>query len=109
MLLFDEDTKAITMIVKDTGDFVVSLKNYLLDEGDTVYFTVNTGLEIEEPKIQKIITEFTDHKAIVRLSSSDTDLPVGNYYYDVQINTADGRVDTVLGPYKFKLKGGVTY
>lgn len=109
MLLFDEDTKAITMIVKDTGNFVVSLKNYLLDEGDTVYFTVNTGLEIEEPKIQKIITEFTDHKAIVRLSSSDTDLPVGNYYYDVQINTADGRVDTVLGPYKFKLKGGVTY
>ena len=109
MLLFDEDTKAITMIVKDTGDFVVSPKNYLLDEGDTVYFTVNTGLEIEEPKIQKIITEFADHKAIVRLSSSDTDLPVGNYFYDVQINTADGRVDTVLGPYKFKLKGGVTY
>ena len=57
----------------------------------------------------KEIKTFTDNKAVVRLTSTDTDLPVGNYYYDVQVNTADGRVDTVLGPAKFKIMGGVKY
>jgi len=33
----------------------------------------------------------------------------GTYYYDIQVNTADGRVDTVLGPAKFKILGGVKY
>ena len=97
------------MIAKDTGDFVISIDNYLLAEGDTVYFTVNSGLELENPLISKEIKTFTDNKAVVRLTSTDTDLPIGNYYYDIQVNTADGRVDTVLGPAKFKIMGGVKY
>jgi hypothetical protein len=69
MIMIDEITKTIIMVAKDTGDFVVSLRNYLLDEGDTVYFTVNTGLEGQNPKIQKVITDFPDHRAFIRLSS----------------------------------------
>lgn len=109
MLNYNAETKAITMIAKDTGALVISLKNYLLDTGDVVYFTVNSELEKETPLIKKVINEFTDNKAIVKLTAADTDLAIGNYYYDVQINTADGRVDTVLGPAKFKIAGGVTY
>lgn len=109
MLNYNVDTKTISMIAKDTGDFVIGVDNYLLDEGDVVFFTVNSGLELEQPLISKEIRAFTDNKAVVRLTSQDTDLPVGNYYYDVQINTADGRVDTVLGPAKFKIMGGVKY
>ena len=109
MLNYDKDTKAMSIIAKDTGDFVISLDNYLLDEGDKVYFTVNDELEKPEPLIQKVITTFEDHKAIVRLTTADTDIPVGNYYYDVEVNTADGRVDTVMGPSKFKVVGGVKY
>jgi hypothetical protein len=30
------------MVAKDTGDFVLSLDNYLLSDGDKVKFTVNT-------------------------------------------------------------------
>lgn len=109
MLTFDSDTNTITMVAKDTGGFVISLSNYFLDDGDTVYFTVNDGLEKENPLIQKVITEFVNHKAVVQLSTLDTDIPIGNYYYDVEIDTADGRVDTVIGPAKFKIVGGVKY
>ena len=109
MLNYNKDTNAITMIAKDTGDFVISIDNYLLADGDTVYFTVNTELEKENPLISKEITEFVNNKAVVRLTTEDTDLAVGTYYYDVQVNTADGRVDTVLGPAKCKITGGVKF
>ena len=109
MLIFDKDTNAMSIVAKDTGDFVVSIDNYLLAEGDRVYFTVNDELEKPEPLIQKMIDTFTDNKAVIRLTAEDTDIPVGTYYYDVEVDTADGRVDTVLGPFKFKVMGGVKY
>ena len=109
MLNYNAETNGISMIAKDTGDFVVSLDNYLLGEGDTVYFTVNSELEKETPLISKSITQFTDNKAVIRLTVQDTDLAIGTYYYDIQVNTADGRVDTVLGPAKFKIMGGVKF
>lgn len=107
MLNYNKDTNAITMIAKDTGDFVVSVDNYLLADGDVVYFTVNNELEKENPLISKEIREFVNNKAIVRLTTEDTNIALGTYWYDIQVNTADGRVDTVLGPAKFKITGGV--
>lgn len=109
MLIYDKDTNAMSIVAKDTGDFVVSIDNYLLAEGDRVYFTVNDELEKPEPLIQKMIDTFTDNKAVIRLTAEDTDISVGTYYYDVEVDTADGRVDTVLGPFKFKVMGGVKY
>lgn len=109
MLIFDKETKAMSIIAKDTGDFVVSIGNYLLADGDKVYFTVNSELEKPEPLIQKVVDTFIDNKAVIRLTTEDTDIPVGNYYYDVEVNTADGRVDTIMGPSKFKVMGGVKY
>lgn len=109
MLNYNIETQTISMIAKDTGDFVINIENYLLDEGDTVYFTVNKELELENPLIAKEVKEFTDNKAIVKLTAEDTNLAPGTYFYDVQVNTADGRIDTVLGPAKFKIAGGVKY
>lgn len=109
MLIFDKETKAMSIIAKDTGDFVISIGNYLLADGDRVYFTVNSELEKPEPLIQKVVDTFIDNKAVIRLTTEDTDIPVGNYYYDVEVNTADGRVDTIMGPSKFKVMGGVKY
>lgn len=109
MLNYNAETQTISMIAKDTGDFVISLDNYLLAEGDKVFFTVNDKLEQETALISIVVSEFVDNKAVIRLSATDTDLAPGNYYYDVQVNTADGRVDTVLGPAKFKIAGGVKF
>lgn len=83
MLSYNADTQSMTIIKKDTGGFVIELDNYLLDNGDTVYFTVNDALEKEEPLIQKVITSFKEHKAVIVLTKEDTDIPVGKYYYDV--------------------------
>ena len=109
MLNYNAETQTISMSAKDTGDFVISLDNYLLAEGDKVFFTVNDKLEQETALISIVVSEFVDNKAVIRLSAKDTDLAPGNYYYDVQVNTADGRVDTVLGPAKFKIAGGVKF
>ena len=109
MLNFNKDTYKITMVRKDTGDITVALENYLLDNGDEVVFTVNSDYDLENPLIQKIITAFQNHSALVHLNVEDTDLEPGEYLYDVQVNTADGRVDTVLGPAKFKIVGGITF
>lgn len=109
MLNYNSDTNTITMIAKDTGDFVISIENYLLADGDKVHFTVNDALEKETALISVVVSEFVDNKAVIHLSASDTNLAPGTYYYDVQVNTADGRVDTVLGPAKFKIAGGVKY
>jgi len=109
MLNYDKDTGAMSIIAKDTGDFAVAIDNYLLAEGDKVYFTVNTELENPNPIIQKVVDNFTNYKAIIHLDSKDTDIALGTYYYDVEVNTADGRVDTIIGPFKFKVMGGVKY
>ena len=42
-------------------------------------------------------------------AGADSNLEPGTYWYDIQLNLADGRVDTVVGPAKFKIRGGVTY
>ena len=109
MLNFDFDTGTISIIAKDTGEFVISFDNYLLNEGDTVYFTVNDELEKPNPRIQKVITEIDNNTEIIRLTTTDTNIPIGNYYYDVEVDTPDGRVDTIMGPSKFKVLGGVKH
>lgn len=109
MLNFDKDTYKITMVRKDTGDLTVALENYLLDTGDEVVFTVNNGYDLETHLIQKRIHNFQNHSALIHLTVEDTDLDPGEYLYDIQVNTADGRVDTVIGPAKFKISGGITF
>ena len=109
MLKWDVDTKKISMVVKDTGSLTVIVENYVLNEGDEVVFTVSKTRENKHPLIQKKVRVFGDGQAIIQLSSEDTDVEPGDYLYDIQVNCADGRIDTVVGPAKFKFEGGITY
>ena len=110
MITIDKDTNNITIIKKDTASLDILLDNYTLTDGDTVTLTIDKEVEQETPIKQIVVTNFNaEGGAIINLTSGDTDLEVGTYKYDIQINTADGRVDTVIGPAKFKVIGGVTY
>lgn len=112
MLIIDsEKNNAMTIVSKDTGGFVLSLEGYILGPGDRITFTVNSAVEIKKPLIQVMVEEFDEesHTATIFLTQEDTNLEPGNYLYDVQLDTADGRTDTIMGPSKFKVVGGVTY
>jgi len=105
-----DENKKITIVKKDTAYISVVLPNYDLKEGDTLTFTIAREKESQEPLVQKVTTDFaTDHIAVFYFSSQDTNLDKGTYYYDIQLNTSDGWVDTVIGPAKIKVIEGVTY
>lgn len=109
MFTIDKETNQMTIVMKDTASFDIAFDNYYLVTGDKVTFTVAREKESQEPLIQKELTEFAGGRARIQLSSDETDLPKGSYYYDIQVDTGDGRVDTVVGPAKFKVLEGVTY
>ena len=109
MFTIDKETNQMTIVMKDTASFDIAFDNYYLVTGDKVTFTVAKEKESQDPLIQKELTEFEGGMARIQLSSDDTDLPKGSYYYDIQVDTGDGRIDTVVGPAKFKVLEGVTY
>lgn len=109
MFTIDKETNQMTIVMKDTASFDIAFDNYYLVTGDKVTFTVAKEKESQEPLIQKELTEFEGGRARIQLSADDTNLPKGSYYYDIQVETGDGRIDTVVGPAKFKVLEGVTY
>lgn len=109
MFTIDKETNQMTIVMKDTASFDIAFDNYYLVTGDKVTFTVAKEKESQDPLIQKELTEFAGGIARIQLSAEDTDLPKGSYYYDIQVDTGDGRIDTVVGPAKFKVLEGVTY
>ncbi|WP_434311451.1 hypothetical protein [Hominifimenecus sp. rT4P-3] len=103
-----ENNNLIRVIQGDTGAIEIHLDNYELKTGDQVFFTVKKNLSDPDSVLQKIITTFENGDGKILLSSTDTNLPCGEYVYDLQCNLADGRVDTVVGPSYFRVEGGVT-
>lgn len=66
--------------------------------GSTVYFTAKTSLDDSESVIQKTVTTHSNPSegiTSITLTSSDTNISAGEYYFDIQINLADGNVHTV--------------
>lgn len=79
-------------------------------EGDIVYFTVKRSTNTEEKILQKIVTEFTEGVALITIFPEDTrELKTGIYYYDIQLNRANGQVKTIIPPSKFTINAEVTY
>ena len=107
MLHIKDNTMSI--VRKDTGVFEFSVENYTLTDGDIVYFTVAEDVGSQQKVIQKLVGEFNNGVAQFSISKTDSDIEPGTYVYDIQVNRADGQVDTVIGPAKFKVIEGVTF
>ena len=105
----------ISMIRGDSEVIKVSCRNESgvdvpFAEGDIVYFTVKKSPYTEEKILQKIVTEFTDGVALINISPEDTrELKPGAYYYDIQLNRANGQVKTIIPPSRFTINAEVTY
>ena len=80
-----------------------------MTDGDIVYFTVAEDVGSQQKVIQKLVAEFNNGVAQFSISKTDSDIEPGTYVYDIQVNRADGQVDTVIGPAKFKVIEGVTF
>ena len=119
MLNIDSKTNKITIINGDTGIIHIQIDNYQLKEGDVLRFTVKSNAHDDEEIIKKDIDTFDtanpdgyfleNGSCIILLKSEDTQLEkAGTYFYDIQVNLSDGRIDTIIGPCKFIINKGVT-
>lgn len=107
--MFTIEDNYMTVVKGDTAIFNLEIENYKLEYGDIVYFTVKESIDDKEPPvIRKVVNEFEDGIAKFSLTSDDTNIETGKYYYDIQVSLLDGRVDTVITPSRFKVIGGVT-
>lgn len=78
---------------------------YEMSTTDTLTFSVKKNTRETEYIFQKVITGVNTF----RIEPSDTDeLAFGKYTYDVQLNTANGDVYTVIPPSTFEVLTEVT-
>lgn len=93
----------------DTAGFSIVLfdgiEEYEMQDGDTLTFTVRKNVYSPDILIQKVVTENE-----FAFSPRDTQgYPFGNYVYDVQLNFANGDINTVIPPSLFQIMEEVTY
>lgn len=94
----------------DSGYFNIDITlqdgtKYVRQEGDKLVFTVKRSYNSEYEYIQKEIPELA-----LEITCTDTqELDYGNYWYDIQLTTADGAVYTVIGPARFIMREEVTF
>lgn len=83
-----------------SGDSTKILLDFNIDiAGASVSFSVKPNIELAEYIIQKIITNHNDASnglTQINLSSEDTNIEVGEYVFDIQINLPGGETHTVF-------------
>jgi len=104
-----------TQMRGDSDSLTISMTNdatppvpILFVAGDTVTMTIKTEID-GDLILQKIVTVFDAGKAIMDFEPDDTaTLEAREYVYDVQYESATGRVKTIVYPAKYTLLGDVT-
>lgn len=105
-----DNSNNITFICGDTGTLTIMLQDAAFKDGDTLTLTVAESLQDEESTVISKVLEPTEGNSVdIDFTAEDTNLEVGSYYYDVQLNRIEpDEVHTIIGPAKFKVAGGVT-
>ena len=86
---YQGDTKSITVILKSNGTQIN------LVSGDSITLTVKKSNSAVK-YIEKIVTSFTNGQAIINLTTTDTNIEVGNYVYDIQYDKQNGERYTII-------------
>lgn len=111
MLYVDEKDHSIKLTRGDTARFNVDIvssisgENYAIQSEDTLTMTVKKSVKDDVFCFQKTVTGSTS----LHVEPNDTKtLPFGKYVYDVQLNTANGDVYTIIEPASFEVLKEVT-
>lgn len=97
---------SITLTRGDSFIAIVNIEDqngneYFPKEGSTLRFALKKDYDEYKPLLVKDIPIDT---LIFELKPEDTKpLPFGNYVYDIQLTTPEGRIDTIIPKGKFKL------
>lgn len=110
-MLYIEDN-IIKLTRGDTAKFSVSVTNdlfgedYVVSPEDKFTLTIKKRVKDEVYLLQKIVFGTT----FFHIKPEDTqDFSFGKYVYDVQLNTSDGDVYTIIEPSTFEILSEVTY
>ena len=100
----------ISLTRGDTAKFDLTITNfdgqvYERQQGDRLVFTIKKSYNSEYEYIQKEI----DGLSFVMSSKDTQEMDYGNYWYDVQLETVDKGVYTVLGPARFIVRKEVSF
>lgn len=106
--MFKIEGNEIYITKGDTGIIDFTLDNYTFVNGDRVFFSVKKSKSDRNYTFQKVINTFSDNAAKIIITKSDSNIEKGRYWYDIQCNLADGRVDTVITPNKFVVMEEIT-
>lgn len=80
---------------------------YKLQGKDALRLTVKSSIDIRAPAlIQKIMDATSGAKC--ELTCSETELDYGSYWYDVELETEDGKRFTVIPPSRLDITAEVT-
>lgn len=79
---------------------------YSPSSGDKVRFALNREKNLRtEPIILKEVN--IDTMQLILEPSDTKELAIGTYFYDIELTTVDGYVDTFIGPASFKITSEV--
>lgn len=95
--------KKIDISRGDTGQFTITFTGEDKPaDGTNVWFSLKKTKNSENVLFEKHYTVHED-KILVRLTSNDTDLPFGQYWWDVRIRFPDGSIYTPMLPASFRI------
>lgn len=110
-MLYIQHGGKIRLTRGDTAMLKVAITNeitgneYYVAKDDTMVMTVKKNITDTEAIIQKSLIG----ESIFHIEPKDTcSLEFGKYIYDVQLNTADGEVYTIIEPATFEILQEVT-
>ena len=94
LLIYKKSTKTYEIQFKKDGG-VVDITGW------TIYFTAKESMEDLDTsaKIKKTVTTFANAEggiALIELTTTDTDITAGNYWYRIDYRDSDDNEDTLL-------------
>jgi hypothetical protein len=114
-MMFKISGNEIYITKGDTGRFNVAIKYkngaiYRPQKGEVLTFTVKKSITDAVPVIQKKITNYTEGETtqFVILPADTEGLKVGKYIYDIEMQLANGDINTIITPHDFNILEGVS-